>query len=42
MTMFQDSILVVIFILLFFAFLVICAFVEYFYRVYQAKRDREF
>ena len=38
MTIFQDSILVVIFILLFVVFLGVCALIDYVYRVYQAKR----
>lgn len=42
MTIFQDSIVVVIFILLFVVFLAVCAFVNCMYRVYQAKKDREF
>ena len=41
MTIFQDSILVVIFILLFIVFLSVCALVDCVYRVYQAKKDRE-
>ena len=41
MTVFQDSILVVIFILLFVVFLMVCAFVDCMYQVYQAKKDRE-
>ena len=41
MTIFQDSILVVIFILLFVVFLVVCALINCAYRVYQAKKDRE-
>ena len=41
MTIFQDSIVVVIFILLFVVFLGLCAFVNCAYRVYQAKKDRE-
>ena len=41
MTIFQDSILVVIFILLFVVFLGLCALVECVYRMYQAKKDRE-
>ena len=42
MTIFQDSILVVIFILLFVVFLAVCALVDCVYRVYQTKKDREF
>ena len=42
MTIFQDSILVVIFILLFVVFLAVCALIDCVYRVYQAKKDREF
>ena len=42
MTIFQDSIVVVIFILLFVVFLVVCALIDCVYRVYQAKKDREF
>ena len=42
MTIFQDSILVVIFILLFVVFLMICALINCAYRVYQSKKDREF
>ena len=38
MTIFQDSILVVIFILLFVVFLVVCALIDCVYRVYQAKK----
>ena len=41
MTIFQDSILVVIFILLFVVFLGLRAFVNCMYQVYQAKKDRE-
>lgn len=41
MTIFQDSMLVVIFILLFVVFLGVCAFVNCVYQVYQAKKDRE-
>ena len=41
MTIFQDSILVVIFILLFVVFLGVCAFVNCMYQVKQAKKDRE-
>ena len=41
MTIFQDSILVVIFILLFVVFLVMCALIDCVYRVYQSKKDRE-
>ena len=41
MTIFQDSILVVIFILLFIVFLGLCALVDCVYRVHQAKKDRE-
>ena len=41
MTIFQDSILVVIFILLFVVFLAVCALIDCVYRVYQAKKDRE-
>ena len=40
MTIFQDSILVVIFILLFVVFLAVCALIDCVYRVYQAKKDR--
>jgi len=42
MTIFQDSILVVIFILLFVVFLMVCALINCVYRVCQAKKDREF
>ena len=42
MTIFQDSILVVIFILLFVVFLIVCAFVNCVYLAYQAKKYREF
>ena len=42
MTIFQDSIVVVIFILLFVVFLGVCAFVNCMYQVHQAKKDREF
>ena len=41
MTIFQDSIVVVIFILLFVIFLVVCALIDCVYRVYQAKKYRE-
>ena len=41
MTIFQDSILVVIFILLFVVFLMVCAFINCVYRVHQTKKDRE-
>ena len=41
MTIFQDSIVVVIFILLFIVFLGVCALIDCVYRVYQAKKDRE-
>jgi len=41
MTIFQDSIVVVIFILLFIVFLGLCAFVNFMYQVKQAKKDRE-
>ncbi len=41
MTIFQDSILVVIFILLFVVFLGLCALIDCVYRVCQAKKDRE-
>ena len=40
MTIFQDSILVLIFILLFVVFLGVCALIDCVYRVYQAKKDR--
>ena len=40
MTIFQDSILVVIFILLFIVFLSVCALVDCVYRAYQAKEHR--
>ena len=40
MTIFQDSIVVVIFILLFVVFLVVCALIDCVYRVYQAKKYR--
>ena len=40
MTIFQDSILVVIFILLFVVFLAVCAFVNCMYQV-GIKKDRE-
>ena len=40
MTIFQDSILVVIFILLFVVFLMACALIDCVYRVYQAKKYR--
>ena len=42
MTIFQDSILVVIFISLFVVFLMVCALINCVYRVHQAKKDREF
>ena len=42
MTIFQDSILVVIFILLFVVFIAVCALINCGYRAYQAKKDREF
>lgn len=38
MTIFQDSILVVIFILLFVVFLMACALVDCVYRAYQSKK----
>ena len=41
MTVFQDSIVVVIFILLFAVFLGVCALINCVYRVYQARKDRE-
>ena len=41
MTVFQDSIVVVIFILLFVVFLGLCALIDCVYRVYRAKKDRE-
>ena len=41
MTIFQDSIVVMIFILLFVVFLAVCAFVNCMYQVYQAKKDQE-
>lgn len=41
MTIFQDSIVVVIFILLFIAFLAVCALIDCVYRMYQARKDRE-
>lgn len=41
MTIFQDSILSVIFILLFVVFLAVCALVDCAYRAYQAKKDQE-
>ena len=40
MTIFQDSILVVIFILLFVVFLAVCALIDCVYRVYQARKHR--
>ena len=40
MTIFQDSILVVIFILLFVVFLAVCALINCVYRVYQSKKHR--
>ena len=40
MTIFQDSIVVVIFILLFVVFLAMCAFVDCMYQV-KIKKDRE-
>ena len=40
MTIFQDSILVVIFILLFVVFLVVCALIDCVYRAHQAKKDQ--
>ena len=42
MTIFQDSIVVVIFILLFIIFLAVCALVDCVYRVYQAKKIGSF
>ena len=42
MTIFQDSIVVVIFILLFVVFLGLCALINCVYRVYQVKKDRGF
>ena len=41
MTIFQDSILVVIFICAFVVFLGMCALIDCVYRAYQAKKDRE-
>ena len=41
MTIFQDSIVVVIFILLFVIFLGLCALIDCVYRAHQAKKDRE-
>ena len=41
MTIFQDSIVVVIFILLFVVFLGLCALINCVYQVHQAKKDRE-
>ena len=41
MTIFQDSIVVVIFILLFVVFLAVCALINCAYRAYQARKDRE-
>ena len=40
MTIFKDSIVVVIFILLFIVFLGLCALINCVYRVYQAKKHR--
>ena len=40
MTILQDSILVVIFILLFVVFLAVCALINCVYRVYQSKKHR--
>lgn len=40
MTIFQDSIVVVIFILLFVVFLAVCALVDCVYRACQAKKHR--
>ena len=40
MSMFGDAILVVIFILLFVIFLMVCALIDCVYRVYQAKKHR--
>ena len=40
MTIFQDSIVVVIFILLFVVFLAVCTLINCVYRVHQAKKDR--
>lgn len=40
MTIFKDSILVVIFILLFVVFLMVCALIDCVYRAYQSKKDR--
>ena len=40
--MFSDAILVIIFILLFVVFLVICTLIDCVYRTYQSKKDREF
>ena len=42
MTIFQDSIVAVIFILSFVVFLMVCASIDCVYRAYQAKKDREF
>ena len=41
MTIFHDSIVVVMFILLFIVFLMVCALINCVYRVYQAKKDQE-
>ena len=40
MTIFQDSILVVIFILLFVVFLGMCAFVNCMYQIQQTKKEK--
>ena len=40
MTIFQDSIVVVIFILLFVVFLAVCALIDCVYRMCQAKKHR--
>ena len=40
MSVFNDSILVVIFILLFVVFLGLCALIDCVYRVYQTKKDK--
>ena len=41
MTIFQDSIVVVIFILLFVIFLGLCALINCVYQVKQTKKDQE-
>lgn len=41
MGIFSDAIWVIIFILLFIVFLMVCALINCVYRAYQARKDRE-